>query len=339
MSPKTKIIATLGPASSSRSVIRRMMAAGIDVVRLNFSHGTHAEHLQRIQLLRRLNKQYRRHIRVLQDLEGYRVRIGSLAPKEGIPLKRRQRLILTQKHVPGSAERVSFDFEGPLRAIKPGSAVYIDDGNIELKVTAVKATSLETVVVVPGVLKSHKGINMPQVRLGFSGLTAKDRRDLAFGIAEKVDFIAQSFVRRREDVEEVREALGSRLPACRIIAKIENAEGVKNIDTIMRASDGIMVARGDLGVSVPVYKIPMIQKMIIAKCNRMGKPVITATQMLESMTEHLRPTRAEVTDVANAIIDGSGYVMLSAETAAGKYPVESVAMMNDIIKFTESQIG
>jgi len=333
---KSKIICTIGPASDSRAVLRDMMLAGMDVARLNFSHGTHAEHQRRIDLIRELNKKYRRHIRILQDLEGYRIRIGRFKKRKAVGLKKKQALFLTnRKDALGDGAVIPFDYEGPLKDIKTGSFVYIDDGNIVLKVKGSTTDSLRTEVIIPGILGEHKGVNIPDAKLKFSGLTEKDKTDIQFGIRNKVDYIAQSFVRDKGDIIHIRNLIKDSLPSCQVIGKIENRQGIRNIDRILDVADGIMIARGDMGVSLPIYEIPMIQKMIIKKCNERKKPVITATQMLESMTEHIRPTRAEVTDVANAVLDGSDFVMLSGETAIGRYPVETVRMMNQIMKFTE----
>jgi pyruvate kinase len=335
---KKKIICTIGPASDNPAVLRKMILTGMDVARLNFSHGQHADHQRRIDLIRKLNKRYRSQIRILQDLEGYRIRIGKFKRKKAVELKKGQRLLLTNnKDAAGDEHIIPFDYAGPLRDIKTGSFIYIDDGNIVLAVKARTKNYLKTEVIIPGILRENKGINIPDVNLRFSGLTDKDKADIQFGIQNEVDYIAQSFVRDKDDIIHVRNVIQGRLPACQLIAKIENRQGIKNIDRIMDVSDGIMVARGDMGVSVPIYEIPIIQKMIIKKCNQRKKFVITATQMLESMTEHIRPTRAEVTDVANAILDGSDFLMLSAETATGKYPVEAVRMMKQIITFTERQ--
>jgi pyruvate kinase len=233
---------------------------------------------------------------------------------------------------------IPFDYQGALSDIKIGSNIFIDDGNNALKVKSRDKTGLKAVVVVPGFVKEHKGINIPDINLKFEGLTEKDKNDLLFGIENCVDFIAQSFVRDENDILCVREFINRRGFNCPLIAKIENRQGIENIDRIMDVSDGIMIARGDMGVSLPIREVPVMQKIIIKKCLRHRAFVITATQMLESMTENIRPTRAEVSDVANAIIDGSDYVMLSAETAAGKHPVEAVLMMRDIITFTEKSL-
>lgn len=332
---RTKIICTVGPSSGKVTLLRGMMLAGMDVARLNFSHGTHAKHQKRINLIRGLNKKYRRRIRILQDLEGYRIRIGMFKKKRAIPLKKRQIVLLTNKDKMSDATVIPFDYEGPLRDIKIGSFIYIDDGNISLKTKSRTKNYIKAEVIVPGILKENKGVNIPDIKLEFEDITEKDEKDLRFGIRNRVDFIAQSFVRSKRDIVKIREFVKDAGVNCRIIAKIENGDGIKNIDEILDNSDGIMVARGDLGVSLPIYEVALLQKMIIKKCNRKKKFVITATQMLESMTENLRPTRAEVSDVTNAILDGSDYLMLSGETAAGAHPVEAVKMMNDIIKFTE----
>ena len=333
---RTKIIATLGPASSTYTVIRNMVVAGLDVARFNFSHGSHKEHAGRIDTVRQINKKYRRHIRILQDLAGYRIRVGYFAGGKQKALKRHSVVRLTKDEDNGDDRVIPFDYEGDLSVIGAGQLIYIDDGNIILKAKAVSKRSVKAEVVEGGILKQRKGINMPGARIPFSGITDKDRADIAFGIECGVDYVAQSFVRTAKDVETVRGLVQTGLPKCRIIAKVESREAIKNIDFIIAASDGIMVARGDMGIAVPIHEIPVIQKQIIRKCNNKRKFVITATQMLEHMTEHSRPTRAEVTDVANAILDGTDFVMLSAESAAGRYPVQSVRMMNEIIKFTEN---
>jgi len=332
---KTKIICTLGPASSNLTVLRKMMLAGMDVARLNFSHGNHAGHQSRIGLIRQLNKKYYRHIRILQDLEGYRIRVARFRDGKPLELKKKQTVLLTNKYSFSVRGVIPFDYPGRLKDIKAGSFIYIDDGNIALQVKQCGSNYLQAEVAVGGTVKENKGINIPGVKLSFKGLTAKDRIDLRFAIRERVDFIAQSFVRDKQDIINVRDFINRNGFNCSLIAKIENREGIKNIDEIIDVSDGIMVARGDMGVSLPIYEVPVLQKIIIKKCNQRKKFVITATQMLESMTEHLRPTRAEVSDVANAIIDGSDYLMLSGETAVGNYPVEAVTMMNNVIKFTE----
>lgn len=332
---KTKIICTLGPVSSSEPVLRKMMLAGMDVVRLNFSHGTHQILLGRIGTVQLLNKKYRRSIKILGDLQGHRIRVGDLAAP--VKLKKHRTIWLSRQNVEGADGKIPFDYEGPLDVIKNGQYIFIDDGNIALEVTGRTKNALKTKVVVGGLLKEHKGINIPGAELNFGCISPKDIQDILFCKKHGIEYIAQSFVRTAKDISDVRNVLGAD-SKCKVIAKIENREGIKNIDEIIKVSDGIMVARGDMGVSLPIHEIPVMQKMIIKKCNKVKKFVITATQMLESMTENLRPTRAEVSDVANAIIDGTDFVMLSAESAVGKYPVETVRMMNNIIKFTEGYL-
>jgi len=332
---KTKIICTIGPASSSETVLRKMMRVGMDVGRLNFSHGDPPELLNSIDLIRTLNAKYHRRIKLLGDLQGHRIRVGELVAP--IELKKRKTLWITQQKIKGTQKKIPFDYQGSLQDIKKGQYIFIDDGKITLEVVDQDKDSLKTRVLVGGLLKENKGVNIPGAILEFGDISQKDMQNIFFCEKRGVEYIAQSFVRTKQDILDVRKLLTADA-RCRVVAKIENGEGIKNIDEIIEASDGIMIARGDMGVSLPIYEIPLIQKMIIKKCNRAGKFVITATQMLESMTENLRPTRAEVADVANAIIDGTDFVMLSAESAVGKYPVETAAMMNDIIKFTERNI-
>jgi pyruvate kinase len=337
--PKTKIIATLGPASSNHTVLRKMYAAGLDVVRLNFSHGSYDKHLKNIELVRKLNSKYRRHIRIMQDLEGFRIRIGRFKGGKTRLLKNRTAVWLTNDKEAFGPKTIQFDYEGDLNRIKPGTLIYIDDGNLILRVRSTGANSIKTTVIEGGILKERKGINIPGVDLEFEGITAKDKKDIEFGIRHGVDYIALSFVRDEKDIRQAASLIKPGLPRCRIVAKIENQQAIDNIDGIIDATDGIMIARGDMGVAVPIQKVPIIQKRLIKKSNAAGKFAITATQMLEHMTEHSRPTRAEVTDVANAIIDGTDFVMLSAETAVGRYPYQSVSMMNEIIKFTEKSMS
>ncbi len=344
--PRTGIVATLGPASNNYTVLRKMVRAGLDAVRLNFSHGAHRQHLESINLVRTINRKYRRAVRIMQDLEGFRIRIGHFEGEKTRVLKDRSVVWLTPVAPRRSASRpqtqgpktIPFDYAGDLRRIKPGQMIYIDDGNLALRADSVHAGSIRATVIEGGILKERKGINMPGAKLAFQGMTEKDKNDIRFGIEHKVDYIALSFVRDANDVLEAAALVKPHLPGCRLVAKVESRQAIRNIDEIIEAADGIMIARGDMGVAIPIYEVPVIQKQIIRKCNRAGKFVITATQMLEHMTESTRPTRAEVTDVANAIIDGTDFVMLSAETAVGKYPYQSVLMMNEIIKFTETSL-
>lgn len=337
--PRAKIIATLGPASSNYTVLRKMFTAGLDAVRLNFSHGSHKQHLDSIKLVRVLNQKYRRHIRIMQDLEGFRIRIGRFQDAGTMLLKNRTVVWLTNDIKACGPKTIPFDYKGRLSPIKPKQLIYIDDGNIRLRVKSVSDNSIKAEVLEGGILRERKGVNIPDAEIEFEGITEKDKRDIEFGIKHNVDYIALSFVRDADDVIKASELIKPRLPNCQVVAKIESRQAIENIDTIIKAADGIMIARGDMGVAVPIYEVPIIQKRIIQKCNAVGKFVITATQMLEHMTEHSRPTRAEVADVANAIIDGTDFVMLSGETAIGLFPYQSVLMMNDIIKFTEKAMS
>lgn len=334
---RTLIIATLGPASAREAVLRRMFDAGLDAVRLNFSHGTHRDHVSRIQLVRRLNAKRRRAVRILQDLEGPRIRVGDLA--EGpITLRRRQSVWLVRQ---GSAARagvtIPLDYQGSLAPMANARTVFIDDGSIALEVRGAQRGRIRAEVMVGGVLKPHKGVNVPGVRLEFPALSPKDQADIRLGLEHGVDFIAQSFVRSRKEIKTVARLARAVPRPPRVIAKIEEREGIDNIDSILQVADGIMIARGDLGVSLPIWEVPMVQKELIERAHRRHKLAITATQMLESMTEAPRPTRAEVADVANAVLDGSDYLMLSGETAVGRHPAAAVDMMNRICAFTESR--
>lgn len=334
---RTKIIATLGPSTDNPAVLRKMVAAGLDIVRLNFSHGSLAEQLRRIRLVRSLNKKMRRAIKIMQDLEGYRIRVGRL--KKEILLKKNAILYLTQKDSPGTAKEIPFDYTGPLEPIKPGSLIYIDDGKILLKILARGRRHLRARVITPGLLRSRKGINILDVQLPFQALTAKDRKDLTVAIEHRLDYLAQSFVRGPGDIRLLKGILHNRHPECKIFAKVENKQALRNIDGIIREADGIIVARGDLGICLPIYKVPLLQKEIIKRCRQARKPVVVATQLLDSMTEEKLPTRAEVSDVANAIIDGATHLMLSGETAIGRHPHRVVEMMNKVIKNTERYRG
>jgi len=337
--PRTKIIATLGPVSSNYTVLRKMFTAGLDVVRLNFSHGNHKQHFDSMELVRQINKKYRRHIRIMQDLEGLRIRIGRFKGAKTRFLKNRTVVWLTNDAEACGPRTIPFDYKGDLGRLKPKQLIYIDDGNLVLRIKSTSVNSIKAVVVEGGILKERKGINIPDVDLGFEGITTKDKKDIEFGVKHRVDYIALSFVRDENDIRQAAALIKPRLPNCRLVAKIENRQAIENIDGIIEAADGIMIARGDMGVAIPIHEVPIIQKRIIRRSNAAGKFVITATQMLEHMTEHSRPTRAEVTDVANAIIDGTDYVMLSAETAVGRFPYQSVLMMNEIIKFTETSMS
>lgn len=326
---KTKIIATIGPASRSPEILEKLMEAGMNVCRLNFSHGTHAEHAALIKDIRKVAKKLGKHIAILQDLCGPKIRTGIMGAGE-IILKKGQKFILTSRDVPGDAKEVGLTYTDLPHNVRNGDTLLLADGAMELKVISSSDTDVRCTVVVGGVLSSNKGINLPARSINAPILSQKDLDDLQFGLDSKVDFIALSFVRTAHDVRTVKKIIkahGSHTP---LISKIEKFEAIDNIDEIIEVSDGIMVARGDLGVEIPLELVPRVQKMLIRKTNEAAKPVITATQMLRSMVESPRPTRAEVTDVANAIYDGTDAIMLSEETAMGEYPVEAVDVMTHV---------
>ncbi|MBU6428858.1 MAG: pyruvate kinase [Cyanobacteria bacterium REEB65] len=333
----TKIVATLGPASSDPEIIRRLLLAGVDVFRLNFSHGTHDTHRDNILKIRRVAREEGRTVAILQDIQGPKIRIGEVRG-DIVELKAGQAFTLTPKEVEADETRAHVSFPRLAEDIKPGDRVLIDDGLLELRVMAIEADELRCRVVVGGPLRPHKGVNFPGATLKISVMTDKDKVDLQFGAEHGVDWVAASFIQQAQDVLEVKDYLaqfGKRTP---IVAKIERREAVAALRDIVLVSDGVMVARGDLGVEIPVEDVPLVQKEIIRCCNLEGKPVITATQMLDSMIHNPRPTRAEASDVANAILDGTDAVMLSNETAAGQYPVEAVEMMTRIVLQTERSI-
>ena len=332
---RTRIIATVGPACAREATLKAMIREGASVFRFNFSHGTMEEHIRLLERVRRAAHQTGRHVDALQDLAGHRIRTGTLRQHRAVVLTPGRRFTLFRDLSPGTHTGVSIDYRDSFLQIAPGQMVYIADGTIALKVVRSHEDRLETMIVEGGELGERKGVNIPGVRLEFPPISTKDLYDLDFAIEHRVEYIAQSFVRTARDVDAVKRRLAMTLPHSKVIAKIENREGIYNFASILRAAHGIMVARGDLGISIPIYEIPIVQKWMIAACNHVKKPVITATQMLEHMIEHREPTRAEVTDVANAVIDGSNFVMLSGETATGKYPVEAVQMMRTIIEHTE----
>lgn len=332
---RTRIIATVGPACADANTLRRLIEEGVSVFRFNFSHGTLPEHERTLLRIRQVQERLGRRVAILQDLEGHRIRTGRLAHGRPVTLKAGQRFLLYRHIALGNREGVSLDYPGPFERIRPHHMIYIDDGKIHLKAVRATPSKIITNVVQEGVLGERKGVNIPGAPLDFPPISLKDLEDLTFALRHHIDYVSQSFVRNANDVLEVKRRVTPQLPRCQVIAKIESREGVQNIAEILRAADGIMVARGDLGISVPIYEIPILQKWMIAACNHVGKPAITATQMLEHMIDHPLPTRAEVSDVANAVIDGSDFVMLSGETAAGRYPVETVQMMRKIIEYTE----
>lgn len=334
---RTKIIATVGPACNTEEKLWELVKAGVDVFRLNFSHGSHEGHLEVIKHIRNLNSKHGMTIAILQDLQGPKIRTGEVE-NNGVELINGQKLILTTEKVIGNAQKIYTSYKAMPRDVKAGDRILIDDGNIELVVLEIKGEEITTVVVYGGVLKSKKGINLPNTKVSEPSLTEKDREDLLFGLDNNVDLIALSFVRTADDIKEIKAIIKSKGKNTKVIAKIEKPEAIDDIDRIIEETDGLMVARGDLGVEIPMEDVPLAQKMMIKKCNEAGKPVIVATQMLESMIKVPRPTRAEAGDVANAVIDGADTVMLSAETASGAFPIESVKAMVSIIGAIEKGV-
>lgn len=335
---KTKIVCTIGPASSSCEKIEKLIQGGMDVARLNFSHGSHEKHHQLIENIRQASLKANESVAILQDLGGPKIRIGKIE-KEPILLKEGSSFILTNREVLGDEQGVSVTFPSLPQKVKKGDRIFLADGTLELKVKELTSTDIICRVVRGGKLTSHKGINIPNLSMDISSLTEKDYQDILFGIKNKVDFIGLSFTRNAEDVLRARKFLKENgAEDISLIAKIEKKEAVNNLKEIIETSDGIMIARGDLGVEIPLENVPLVQKNIIKRCNLLGKPVITATQMLMSMVNVPRPTRAEVTDVANAILDGTDAIMLSEETAVGNYPVEAVETMNKIALRVEKAI-
>jgi len=333
---KTKIVATVGPASESLEMLIALAKAGVNVFRLNFSHGSHQEHMERINRIRHINETYGTNLCILQDLQGPKIRIG-VVEDEAVLIQPGQRLVFTNEEIIGTSERVSTPYKGMYKDVQVGERILLDDGKLEVVVVDIVGEDVITEVIYGGYLKSKKGVNLPHTKVSIPSVTEKDYRDLDFGLANDVEWIALSFVRQASDIEEVRNYIKSKGKSTRIVAKIEKPEAVANIDSILEATDAIMVARGDLGVELPSEEVPMIQKMLVEKSNRLGKPVIVATQMLESMIENPRPTRAEINDVANAVLDGADAVMLSAETASGAYPVLAVQNMARTIQRVEEQ--
>ena len=332
---KTKIVATIGPASESPEMLVRLIRAGLNVARLNFSHGSPSKHAEVIRRIRDAARETGRRVAIMADLPGPKMRLGRIDP-EPIELVPGQRFVLTNENILGDAQRVSMSFEPLPRVVKPGDRIFLNDGLVQVMVERVTGNDVQCTVVVGGQLRSRKGLNLPGIDLGISAFTEHDRECLEFAVKEGVDAVSQSFVERAADIEAVRAAATKLGSQPFIIAKIERADAIGNFDEILAASDGIMVARGDLGVEVPIEEIAYTQKQLIATANLAGKPVITATQMLESMVSSRLPTRAEATDVANAILDGTDCVMLSGESAMGNFPEESVTMLAKIAAFTET---
>ncbi len=335
---RAKIVATLGPSCSTEPVFRELVRAGLDVARLNFSHGTHEQKAELIRMVRKVAREEGKPICILADLQGPKIRTGKLEGHKPVLLIAGNRLRITPREIAGTAALVGTTFTTLAENLEPGSRILLSDGLIELRVDAVEGGDVICEIINGGMLGENKGINLPGIAVNVPSLTEKDEEDLIFAIGEMVDTIAVSFVRTAADVRHVKNRLAALNSDAWLIAKLEKPQAIEHLDSILEVADGIMVARGDLGVEVPPEKVPAIQKHIIRRAAEFRKPVITATQMLESMIENPRPTRAEVSDVANAIHDGSDSVMLSAETAAGKYPVQSVAMMSKIVVETEYQM-
>lgn len=336
---RTKIICTMGPASSKKNTLRAMMRAGMDIARFNFSHGSHEEHRGRVDMVKNLREELNIPVALLLDTKGPEIRTKLLKDHKKITLEAGSEFTLTTGDIEGDETRVAITYENLYKDVKKGGKILIDDGLIELEIENIKNGDIVCRVLNGGELGERKGINVPYVKVKLPGITEQDKDDILFGITQEFDYIAASFVRDAKAIKEIRQLLDENGGHdIGIIAKIENAEGVENIDEIIKAADGIMVARGDLGVEIPPSEVPYIQKMIIRKCNEQCKSVITATQMLDSMIRNPRPTRAEVTDVANAVYDGTDAVMLSGETAMGKYPVDALKMMVSIALETEMHL-
>jgi pyruvate kinase len=331
-------VCTIGPASRNPRILRRLLQSGMDVARLNFSHGSHAEHLNCIQQLRATANKLGKTIAILADLQGPKIRTGALAGGVPVMLRAGQDFTITTRRILGDSTRVSTIFLPLPREVHRGDRILLSDGLIELRVESVRLKDVNCRVVNGGALGEHKGINLPGIKLRVPALTAKDKADLKFALAHGVDYVAVSFVRRPEDVLLAKRLIRRARKETPVIAKLEKPEAIESLEEILRVADAVMVARGDLGVEMSPERVPVVQKNIIAKARQFRRPVITATQMLESMMENPRPTRAEASDVANAIFDGSDAVMLSAETASGKYPVEAVSMMARIIEEAEASI-
>lgn len=337
---RTKIVCTMGPSTDDPEILGKIIDSGMDVARFNFSHGTYPEQKKRMDLLKLVRREKKKPIAILLDTKGPEVRTGTLKGGKSVKLESGQTFTLTTRKVEGSSEMVSQTYKDLPQDLKAGDRVLIDDGLIEMKVVETTKTDVICRVENGGMLGERKGVNLPNVEIHLPNITDKDKADILFGIEQDIDFIAASFVRNADAVREIRDLLREHDASdVHIIAKIENAEGIRNIDSIIRAADGVMVARGDMGVEIPSWEVPHVQRKIIDKCNAAYKPVIVATQMLDSMMRNPRPTRAEVTDVSNAIVQSTDAIMLSGETAAGKYPVEAVQMMAQIAEYTEEQIN
>lgn len=332
---KTKILATIGPASNNYEMIKSLALAGANVFRLNFSHGSHEVHQEVINIIRQVNKEMNCNLGILQDLQGPKIRVGEVE-NNGVEIKPGDKITITNDPVVGTSSLVSTVYKNLPQDVQTGEHILIDDGNLEVVVNDTDGKNVNCTVIHGGILKSRKGINLPNTKVSAPSLTEKDIEDLHFGLEQDVDWIALSFVRSAEDIHDLRTRIQSAGKHCKIVAKIEKPEALENIDEIIAATDAIMVARGDLGVEVPMEIVPLWQKKMVEKCKIACKPVIIATQMMESMIQNPRPTRAETNDVATAVLDGADAVMLSAETASGKYPMHAVKAMTSIITYLEA---
>ena len=333
--PKTKIVCTIGPASDSPDLIRQLIKAGMNVARLNFSHGTHEEHQEKMRIIREISKELEEPVAILQDLCGPKIRVGEVK-EPGMRLEPGETLTLTSRDVVGENGVVSTSYENLPGEVKPHDLILLADGMMELEVVESKGTEIVCRVITGGRLTSHKGINLPTGTIKAPSLTMKDEEDLLFGLANNVDYVALSFVRKAMDIQVVKDIINRRGKTTPVVAKIEKHEALDEMDAILKEADGIMIARGDLGVEIPLENVPGLQKQLIQKANALGKPVIIATQMLRSMVDAPRPTRAEAADVANGVLDGADAVMLSEETAAGRFPVKAVRFMSKIAEATEA---
>lgn len=337
---KTKIVCTMGPNSNDLEVMRKLVQGGMDIARFNFSHGSHEEQKGRMDALKKIRAEEGKNIAILLDTKGPEIRTGLLKDGQKVELVEGDTFVLTTEEIEGDNKRVSITYDGLGEDVEVGGRILIDDGLIELVVEEIKGNDIVCKIINGGELGQRKGVNVPNVPIRLPAITEKDKEDIRFGVSQDVDFIAASFVRNADCIREIKALLREcGAPYTPVIAKIENAEGIDNLDEILEVADGIMVARGDLGVEIPAEELPYIQKMMINKCKECYKPVITATQMLDSMMRNPRPTRAEVTDVANAVYDGTDAVMLSGETAQGKYPLEALNMMVHICENTESHLN
>lgn len=335
---KTKIVATLGPASGSAEILKEMFLQGVNVCRLNFSHGSHEDHLKNIELIRKLNKETGLNVAILCDLQGPKIRVNEME-NNGVLLEQGDVVTIITEKILGTKERFSINYERLPKDVKPGEKILLDDGKIVIEIISTNGVEVQAKVINGGVLSSKKGVNLPNTKISMPSLTQKDKEDLEFALNNDVDWVALSFVRSARDIIELKHHIAKAKVKAKVISKIEKPEALENIDDIIQESDAVMVARGDLGVEIPYQNVPLIQKMLINKCRLNAKPIIVATQMMESMIENITPSRAEVNDVANAVLDGADAVMLSGETSVGKHPIEVIKTMTNIIKEMETFPG